>query len=401
MVLGVVLSSCMGREASAQAECASAVWEPSVGLAGPGIVLRSPQLSVGHQGLVLAGNNLPDLGDTPLPQPLLLVFNGEGRDLGRPEGEFQFLIPRLVSDSAGVTHMIWAEAKNPVRSPREAPLPLVSDLWYAYLKDGQWSQPQHLYHAYDVTWYDGSGAVTVGANATLYLTFGAIPDSAAGGGKLMILSGGPSQSWRTRVVWDGAPGYVSLTRLGSVLHLAAVAWDSVGGRNTLLVTRSTDNGVRWSKPVRMHPFGDELVMRTWLLSHRDRLHMVWMLNREIGAGPYAIRHAVSLDEGATWSDFTDLPVDGVVNSAVTLDACGQVHVVSSIAGESGIPRLTHHRFDGVAWVAGDLPTQSPVSSEPALATGANGEVVLTWVEFRDRSQGGPSLVTMMSRLAAR
>ena len=129
--------------------------------------------------------------------------------------------------------------------------------------------------------------------------------------------------------------------------------------------------------------------------------MVWTVSMVLGWAESTIRHSVSTDGGASWSEFTDLPLYGVANSRAAMDACGDVHVVVSIIRANGMTQLVHHRLGPEGWVVESPPSESPLSMEPALGAGPDGELFLTWVEFRRDPPKGPRLMTVISRLRGR
>src|SRR5690606_17955684 len=82
-------------------ECQSMMWSsPRVLNEQDPTVLRFPALAASHAHVVIAGQTLQSIQQPVVRGGTLSVRFLDGRDLGRPEGNFVFAYPRLIVDHA-------------------------------------------------------------------------------------------------------------------------------------------------------------------------------------------------------------------------------------------------------------------------------------------------------------
>jgi hypothetical protein len=166
---------------------------------------------------------------------------------------------------------------------------------------------------------------------------------------------------------------------GSHLHVMWTCSTLPGGAGplTLYSARSLDAGQTWLPAERRleRPI-------TWsqiAASAPGLLHQVWQETDRSGS---SLWHAISTDDGATWSTPVSLAlIEGRAGSAsLAVDAAGGLHLLQAVAASQEEVHLRYWAWDGAAWATGESLPVVTSGTGPLLAfdsaVGANHLVVV-------------------------
>lgn len=372
--------------------CAYAGWSAPQPLTGfpAGSIARSSSLAVRAGRGYLVGNDILLYDSLPSPSAPLIAVTRDGKDIGRPAGNFLFMSPRALLGADGTLHMLWTEPgswRPTVRADWTGTLMNTGSLWHAtYMPKQGWDPAGRVYAASQV-WFDvGTGDITLDPAGGLQALLG--DDSTRA---LMHLTRN-GNTWRAGPIPGiGLPVYSSIAvdSAGRV-YVAYVAPDRSVQRdaNSVFFVQSPDGGRTWLPPRLISRSGNAQATRIHALATPGgTVHLVWAQNVSGGIVPEVIRHVVSRDAGGTWSAAEDIDVpDGLGSTQAALDLCGAVHVtheavVEDETGQEERGRIWYARWDG-AWSALEQPFGELNSTEAALAADPDGTLHLVWFVVR-------------------
>jgi hypothetical protein len=156
--------------------------------------------------------------------------------------------------------------------------------------------------------------------------------------------------------------------------------DSAGSYpSTVFVVRSTDRGETWGPHhvvtnVSQSPAYEPKV----IIDASGTLHLVWMRHRPNDITPEAVWHAESVDGGATWSNFSSLPVSGLVaRSHAVMDRCGVIHYVVE-SHRDGSVELAYARLLDGRWSGWQWPFEGTIGAMASMKYDGRDRVLLAW-----------------------
>jgi hypothetical protein len=353
--------------------CRYAAWSAPRAVNGlsPESMVRDAWLVVGRDPGYLLGNDLGWVDDSPVPPRPFIALALDGRDIGKPDGDFAFVQPRGALDAEGTLVVVWAEPDTPLVSPpgRKWSSYRLSSLWSAtYRSDDGWSRAATLLAIRDANfWWRGDYA-DVSADSA-----GNVFVAVAVTGRLFLLVRRGSR-WGTVIPPVKLVAYPQVvTRANGHIAIAYLGPDP-GSRafNSVMVIRSLDFGDTWLAPQAVYaadrpPPQDVKLLR----GSGDTLYLLWTGTLSGGIERGAIHLATSPDDGVTWVMRESIKGGGDHLRAVS-DQCGVLHVAySSFSLPKGTrqPRTaeevlrTPYREELLytRWQAGWLPARSPFS----------------------------------------
>lgn len=323
--------------------------------------------------------------------PQLRVLRKDGRAEPAPSGTHWYAHPRAATDGDGVLHVMWAEpdlAPPPRRSDvyrdssrfRTLDGPLFRSVWYAYLRDGTWSQPAQVFRTSSLEWHPHvASQLVIDKAGRLGIAFPAEDSTSS---MLVYLSAAPSRTpeWGSRV-WRfrGGVGYAAIAsndegRLAIAVVKAPEPPES--GMNFLNVMQSTDTGSTWSPPRRVSRGTEEPAIEPHVFLRETMVDVVWT-SQPVGEFTDGVAWRASLNpDGRDVSPGPGLRLAGTTNgSRVAVDACGTVHfVVPQYKPPRGT--IAYARYDRNGWTPIEYPFDVPVS-QPSIAV-VGDTVRLIW-----------------------
>jgi hypothetical protein len=370
----------------ARSACTYAGWSAPQPLAGvpSGSIIRNASLALGGEHGYVVGNDIYLFDTLPSPPRPLIAVTTDGRDIGKPAGDFQFASPRAFVDG-GTLHVLWAEPGEGARPLlREDWIRLIFDyasLWHAaYTRERGWTEPARVYAGSGISWHHGMADMVADPAAGLH---GVVGDETRGA---LVYLGFSHGAWQSRPVPGivRRPSYLAIAASGGRVYVAYVAADRSAPRdaNSVFLVRSADGGRTWLPPRLISRSGANQATQIRAFAAPDgTVHLVWAQNLSGGLEPQVVRHVVSGDGGETWSppDDVDFP-DGLGTLKAAVDRCGGVHVIHEAradAGESEESRLWYARWAG-GWSAPEQPFGDLNSIEADLETGSDGSPRLVW-----------------------
>jgi hypothetical protein len=344
--------------------CTAGAWQAPV-YVGPELMqlsIRNAHVAVHGQGTMIVGQDVLSNDSRPITPDMLVAISVDGRDIGRPPGEWIGMFPRAVFRTSNELHMVWGEPAEgavpelltrladdgeSLRHPRIniGALRSVALVHAHYTESSGWSDPETIIEArLPIDWHRDGGALAADADGRVHLIVGANP-------RLMHFV------WDVGVGWTGGPVQLAL---GAVYSSATVLTDGsivtayVGPGNQLFAMHGV--GTTWQQPVRLPMAEESLATTTRVFQiHGD---MVAVASLVIPPGDENNLHvdiAVSRDQGRSWIGYRPLrlPPDAQ-HVRFAADGCGAVHVVYSVLQSSSEPnRLVGQHSTWYARWAGD------------------------------------------------
>jgi hypothetical protein len=318
------------------------------------VVARWPSAAEFAGEWVITGTNAHSL-DAPLTPKSLLLWSSKRGDLGSPRRESVKILPRVLVDRNGTTHLFWSEPSGTQNPTAGSALRLGQSLWWSsQTAASTWGKPEQLFEGAAITWSVASPIVRRDG-ISLAVLASARPQ---GGRPALFLFQFDGRSWRTRRIpgsdWALYPS-IAEDRRGH-LHVAfiAAARDTAPDANSVFLTSSNNDGASWSDPTLISRSGTTRAFDVTVLSSAiSGLHLVWAQNLSGNLSAEAVRVVSSRNDGLTWSAPVDLavPGGGFTSLRATADDCGVLHVMFEDwkgGGESG--HIDFASFDG-RWTA--------------------------------------------------
>lgn len=349
-----------------------------------GVYLQSPQLATRGATIVIVGTVRRERARAQVgPEPVDTGFFLHHSRLGRippPQGNFDFVLPRIVLDPEGSIHLFWAQRDPSVARRTEGPDLALTSLWYSRYEPARgWSRTQEVHRPANpelyISWYVGTAEpITTGADR-VHLTL-----TEEGVGRLIHLlidRGGVRRSYAEAPV---GVSYSALAARGEdTLYLGLVAMDTLSRRvpgygNTVHFLRSLDGGSTWSTPqVIPSSIAGQATRVHVHAGPAEAVHLVWT-HHDVGQfGSNMVRHVGAREGGRFWSSPSDLhSPDDIGWFQSEIDRCGSLHVLIERMGPTtDRPRLGYARYrNGWGVITSLLSKTDPLY--PAVDIGADG-----------------------------
>jgi len=359
-----------------------------------GSMVRDPWLALDRDRGYVVGNDVLWFDESPVRPRPFIATTLDGRDIGKPDGEFWFVRPRAVLDTRGALHVIWAEpdthpAMIPARVWSSTRYRLTS-LWSAtYDPRHHWSPPTLILdRPRGDIWWRGDFATATTDSA------GHVIVAVVANGRLLLLVQ-QNSGWRTDTLPVKALDYPEVVaRADGPVSIGYIGPDPAGGAsNSIMFVRSWDGGLTWLPPQAVYRAEQPAPQDVKLLAGGgDTLYLLWTGTLGGGVERGAIHLAISGDGGAHWAIRDTLPVTGA-HLRAAIDGCGGLqvsYVTTTVPAGTAEPRteeemfaaprryeLWYARWDG-AW----LPPRSPFPDfncvEMDLRSDTGGDLFLFW-----------------------
>lgn len=379
--------------------CRLGMWTDPQPMSGVGTLLRSPSLAAAPGRRLVTGLNVPRADETPLEDAFFLGSDDPGDSLGRPAGNFQFVFPRVATESDGRVHLVWAEPSKPLLTGEDVAFPFLTTLWHASYSEGVWSDPVKLLQAGRIYWGHERSAMHLDHSVgTLTLIVDTFPAGGPGGSATVLVQVASNGDVTIRAVFDrGSPIYMGMSIDDPNIHLAYVDFHPSHRDTRVQVVSSVDNGATWTQPEVLNPDSRLKAGDTWtFVDAGGTVQLLWIENGgDLLFGPTVLHHASKRPDAADWSRSEPYALPGGLGHLeASMDPCGGLHLVGDVIGASSIPTLAYfvRREDG--WVRAELPVGGVGSVEPALYADGEG-IHLAWSEIHDGSLGQPAGVRVM------
>ncbi len=339
--------------------------------------------------------------------PQLRVFRArQNVSVPPPNGAHWYAYPRAATDRHGVLHVVWAEpdtappvSRRDVRRGVMGEDPRFTAVWYAQLRDGEWSQPSVVFRAYNVKWHrQVASQLVIESGARLRIAF---PADDSTGSSLVYLhaeSSSRAPEWHSRV-WrfQGGVGYADLGagedgRLAIAVVKAPEPPET--GRDFLYVTYSADSGSTWSSPKRISRPTEEPAREPHVFLRDTVVNVVWTSQPYGSFTDGVVWNANVRPQGVDVRQRTALRLSGATNgSRVAVDPCGTVHfVVRQYSPSARASIIAYARHGKAGWSAIEHPFELP-GHQPSIAV-VRDTVRLIWSSLDQQSS--PPKATLMT-----
>lgn len=365
---------------------------------------RQPRLATTRAGQTyIVGNDIASFME-PVREGAVSVWRLGRESLGRPSGQFDFILPHAFIDGRERIHLVWAERQDP-QARRAAGLWLSkasSEIWAAvYDPTSGWSRPRLLLKQPNLLWktmIGGDQAPPMSDGAVLALP---VVPNAVQGDQVVLVRFVDNELVATTTAGPPDLLYASGATLGGRAYLGTIATPAKDGDapagTTVFLQISDDAGATWQDPL--------LVSRSphpthWVktrIAPDGTIHFVWVEQRE--GGRRTVRHSASADLGRSWSKGEDL-----VNAAspaglhAIIDRCGTLHVLlEHVDAAQNQGRVSYAEWRG-AWTAPVSLFDSLHVTGPMLHHTSDGRIVLA---FAARSAGANDSVPQVTMYSER
>ena len=372
-------------------QCEYGAWSPvrQVAHLPPGDRLHDISIVTLRDRVVFAGTLVTpreNAGWLVKPEPLFVV-DDSGRVLGRPDGGYRFLAPRMAADLSGQLHLLWGESggSGAQTFPNHTSVPASAILQSSYVPDRGWQDAERVWGETDrekmfaFPFWDNMDGGDVRGNVRVSPTIEVDPSRLAiwFANRSLVVS--PDGALTTAM--EGFRGGISLLRRNS----GEAGWrvepgidgrdpELVSGRNgelwmayrtsnprELRVIASSDGGASWHQSAVVQQLTNATANHPRLLYGPDGLlHLLWSHGFGRGELSSAIRHSFSQDGGRTWSAPSTFPYPGsFTNWDAAVDQCGGVHLVYANEGSVWHARWSAEWNPASLIYAGQAPFNSP------------------------------------------
>jgi len=299
-----------------------------------GSMMRDPWLALNGDAGYVVGNDVVWLDDSPVRPHPFIATTLDGRNIGKPAGNFWFVYPRAVLDPRGTLHVVWAEPDSQPNAIRGIDWPpgqqKLASLWYAtYRSDDGWSTPTIILQKRrgQLWWLGDFADVTLDSSGHVLV-------AVSSNGALVLLRRGDA-SWHTDTVPADVVGYTQVAtgseRQIYIAYLGSPGNGDTSAVNSVMLVRSLDGGRTWLAPQVVYRGGTHAPQDVKLLRGRDeQLYLLWTMTLGSVLERGAIALATSRDAGATWIVRGTLGTGGA-HLRATLDRCDAIHVTYVVA----------------------------------------------------------------------
>lgn len=338
------------------------------------------------RGFVI-GNDVPAF-DEEILNNSFIGRTAQGDVIVRPEGDFQYVLPKIVIDREGYLHMVWAEAEEGQPTARKDWPPHwrnLTSLWHASYSEGEgWSIPEQiLQHEPGIVWGAQFATLSVDQEGRPMLPVVLFP------GNLVLLR--LSESWTFQETpEEHAYGYSRAAQLqdGTILitYLGSDATMPAGGENSIMLVASTTDGESWLNPSPIRRSSTPAFQNPQVLAGTGDTAHVFLTRTGLGGVLFdGIEHAYTTDLGSTWHHVGDIPGSSQRKDFhVATDQCGRPHVVfnswQANQDEAGVPSYQRvlYTFWSRTWQDPAILFQEENVQSPDLTSDAKGSLYLFW-----------------------
>ena len=408
-----VPSACMQRPAVAQAQSARDVqaqciadWTvvdrdtlPDVLVANAQVARwRGKTVAVGDPAFLWRGES----GQQPKSGDLVggVVWDSAGsRKLLDPFAKRIIMYPRPATTRDGILHIVFG-TRTDMTNRDWASSP--DTLWHVTYDGNRWSVPEALPRSASgpYWWENISPSALVASGNELDI---AIPVKSRDDSVIALLHRDSVGHWNLHHLATGGAvaTYVRLSRLGSVALLSWSGADpstAVSDRNSVFSARSFDNGITWTRPMRLHLSGLRGTYdHNLLLDATGHGFLLWtQQNPDRARPPDTLGVSMTSDTGRTWRAGPALAVpEGFGTFEAGLSAWGPVAIFQpTLSSASRMAVLKDNR-----WIEQELrPGLIPTSGVPALSLSPTSIAFVSAVGAEQRAGSKKTQASIATRL---
>jgi hypothetical protein len=360
----------------------------------------------------MVGSNVPLTDESPLPDQRLAAATLSGANIAAPDGALGLLHPKAALDRSARLHVVWAESDSIPRTGDAWAFADRRSLWYAVFDGKRWTRATRLLQGRKLHWGEGYGDVAIDGGDRLHVVVGGIGET---GFPVFLHARKDGRGWRIGEVARAQAWYTSLAVRDDDLYLAYIGADSAdAGENRVMLARSADGGVSWSRPIPARRAGRANPTDLTALVGRDgMLHLVWAESAPGRLTPEVVLHVASSDQGASWTEPSTavLPKE-VVGLRGAVDGCGALHFVYQAMKSAEVPTpgffssefgYLRSEIGYLRWAGGwteptSLFSEYEVSTDAVVFAGPGGRIHLVWSAGKVRGGSEPRFLPMVSTL---
>ena len=158
-----------------------------------------------------------------------------------------------------------------------------------------------------------------------------------------------------------------------------VVWYDTSGNMEIYFSRSTDDGISWSKAVNISNNSGCSVSPAIAVDNAGNINVVW---QDSISGNWDIYFSRSTDDGVTWSQVVKISnkTGNSYSPAIAVDSAGNINVVwqNCTPGNYKI-YFSRSTDDGVTWSQTvNISNNSAFSYDPAIAVDSEGSINVVW-----------------------
>ena len=372
----------------------------------PGILISNAQVTqwrgrivaVGDPALVWRADSGHQLKSGNLIGAVVWDLSG-ARELLKPFANGIVMYPRAATASDGILHVVFGTRTDLTnRDWTTAP----DTLWHVTYDGVRWSAPDALPNSTSgpYWWENISPSALIVSGRELDI---AVPIKSRDDSVIALLHRNSAGHWSLHHLATGgaAATYVRLARIGRVLLLIWSAADPKAtetDRNSVFAARSFDNGVTWTRAIRLHLSGLRGTYdHTLLLDATGRGFVLWtQQSTDRARPPDTLGISMTSDTGRTWRVGTALAVPGGFGTfEAGLSAWGPVAIFQPI-GSSGsrMAVLKDNR-----WIEQELrPGLVSSSGVPALSLSPTSIALVSTVQREQQPGSEKTQANVTTRL---
>lgn len=311
--------------------------------------------------------------------------------------------PYLISDAAGVTHLVWREYQREASNERIN----LETIFYMDDRGGDWGQAQDII-AMAMT---VSPTIAVDSKGLAHLTW-------VGPGSTLFYSLAEVQSAATARGWE-EPTPIAVANLNAQIVVASndsvhVAYPGTGSSGVYHIRYDAEPDI-WSSLVNVSPAAGANASADYArlaIGPDGIIHVVWTeMESPRGWPPTGVYYANSADGGESWSRPIELAGRNYVQGNVAVEGTGRIHVAwNGFVGVGG----RYHRWSddgGLTWSPVTAPVEAGrggMEGPPQLAVDSGGTLhMLTtyggcayYLTWRDSVWSAPECISGREAMAS-
>ncbi len=270
-----------------------------------------------------------------------------------------------------IIHLVWWDKRSdqPYSSENLFSEDTISEIWYTYKNNGEWSEPLKLFEGNHFN--PKLTKPVFGENSdSLYFTYYAGEEIENDGIPSLFLASGKGEVWQTTgpiVKGGGAEGsLIQLNADSIIVAFRAPGFDWIKNNydsdwRGISLKISKDHGNSWADPflIYRNEWEQSVTANPRIITDQSGLfHLFWRQDTTGDNQPDRVVHTRSKD-GLNWSEIELLEIHPTPNSSVlkydiAVSSEGNIHIVSETWTEEDRVALMHSIWNGMHWSTNEV-----------------------------------------------
>ena len=343
---------------------------------------RFPSVVESKHGLLVFGNDTPNLFPQAFPVSLLSIQGLDGAIALPAAGEFSYRVPFAVAHNSGRISLLWSEAdaQGNATNTLAWSVGTAATIWVAeYSEELGWSQPEQVFSG--ITWWNRYVVGRLAVEGDAAAIAAPAPPTAlepSAGIVALVRRGGKWSAVRIPLengAVSASPALVDRTLV--IVFIAAVS-DGTSDRNSLQVVRANLDDLRF-EPQKLLVRGrsEPVVAATLIAGGTSALNLVYL--QAVPNGMHKLVHASLGPKDLVITRRTEHSIAGHPQNLVGVaDQCGGVHVVfENVDLQSGDGSLWYAYWRG-EWRIVRALVELERALDPTLHLGSDGNLRIAY-----------------------